>query len=55
MVRTRDGLTARLGKLEKEVKLFGRKMDIFNEEHLQLQHGHRDHEERLTELERKPN
>lgn len=62
MVQTRGMLTdqigqiaARLERVEREIRLFGRKMDIFNEELLELRHGHREVEERVSGLEQRPN
>ncbi len=62
MIRTRETLieqnaqiASRLERVEREVRLFGRKMDIFNEELLELRHGHRELEERVSALEQKPN
>lgn len=48
-------IVERLERVEREVRLFGRKMDIFNEELLELRHGHREVEERVNALEQRPN
>jgi GTP1/Obg family GTP-binding protein len=55
MIQTREALIERLERVEKEIRLFGRKMDIFNEELLELWHGHREVEERVSALEQRPN
>jgi hypothetical protein len=55
MVQTREVVIERLERVEKEIRLFGRKMDIFNEELLGLRHGHRELEERVSALEQRPN
>ncbi len=55
MIQTREVLIERLERVEKEIRLFGRKMDIFNEELLELRHGHREVEERVSALEQRPN
>ncbi|HKQ72133.1 MAG TPA: hypothetical protein VJ810_00290 [Blastocatellia bacterium] len=54
-VATRDALIERLEKVEKEVRLFGDKMDNFNAELLQLRRGQREVEDRLIEIEQRPN
>lgn len=54
-VTTREALMERLEKVEKEVRLFGRKMDVFNEELLQLRHGQREIDERVSVIEQRPN
>jgi phage shock protein A len=54
-ISTREALIERLEKVEKEIRLFGRKMDIFNEELLELRHGHRELEEQVSEIKQRPN
>ena len=47
-----DKLEGRLNRIEQEVRLFGRKMEVFNEELLELLRGHREAEDRLSDIER---
>lgn len=55
MIQTRDTLTERLDGVEKELRSIDRKFDVFNKEMLGMKADIRDFDERLTELERKPN
>lgn len=55
MTETRDAMNARLDAVEKQLRSIDRKFDVFNKEMLAMKADVRDFDERLSELERRPN
>ncbi len=54
-VQTRETFTERIERVEKELRSMNRKFEIFSSEMLNIKSDIRDFNERLIELERRPN
>ncbi|MBO0719315.1 MAG: hypothetical protein J2P41_00710 [Blastocatellia bacterium] len=55
MITTRETLDARLASVEKELRALNRTMTTFSRELLDMKTDLRDVDERVTDLERRPN
>jgi hypothetical protein len=62
MIETRETLTARTDAMdarfdavEKQLRSIGRRFEVFSEDHMRMRADVRDFDERLSDLERRPN